>query len=456
MIKLIIFDLDGVLVDTKELHYEVLNEAIELIAGKEYIISYNEHISNYDGLNTNEKLKKLTRDKGLSVSTHSDIWKTKQQLTLSKLSEVGDDKRLDDIFKELKDLGYMFACCSNSIRETVYTVLSNLGIMKYMKLVLSNEDVKNSKPHPELYWKCMSMLGFDPNQTLIVEDSPVGLLAANYSNAHILRVDNSMGVSTNVILEEISNINKKRKKMYTWKDEKITVVIPMAGLGSRFEKEGYKNPKPLIDVKGAPMIQRVVESLNIEANYIFIVQKKHRVEYNLDLVLDGIVPGCQIVDVDGITEGAACTVLLTERFINNDNPIIIANSDQLVEWDSSSFMYQVYINCVDAEILTFESTHPKWSYVELDKDKNVIRVEEKNPISNIATVGIYYWKKGSDFVKYSKEMIEKNDRFNNEFYVAPVFNYAIKDNKKIKIYNVDKMIGVGTPEDLNIYLHGDV
>jgi dTDP-glucose pyrophosphorylase len=226
----------------------------------------------------------------------------------------------------------------------------------------------------------------------------------------------------------------------------------MAGAGSRFRDAGYTFPKPLIEVRGKPMIQVVVENINIDANYIFIVQKNEREKYNLDTLLNLIAPNCTIVEVDGITEGAACTALLSKEFINNDNPLFFANSDQFVEWSSSEFLYNMQESDVDGGIVSFRSTHPKWSFAKVDENGFVTEVAEKNPISDIATVGFYYWKHGSDFVRYAEEMIQKNIRVNNEFYVCPVFNQAIEDSKKIKTFDIDNMWGLGTPEDLNYFL----
>ena len=131
----------------------------------------------------------------------------------------------------------------------------------------------------------------------------------------------------------------------------------------------------------------------------------------------------------------------------------MANSDQFVEWDSNQFMYSMIGDTIDAGMTTFKSTHPKWSYARLDDKGFVCEVAEKNPISDIATVGIYYWSKGSDYVKYAEQMIDKDIRVNNEFYVCPVFNQAIQDNKKIKTFDIEKMWGLGTPEDLQHYLN---
>jgi len=196
----------------------------------------------------------------------------------------------------------------------------------------------------------------------------------------------------------------------------------------------------------------VVDNLNIDANYIYIVQKQHRQKYNLDTLLKLITPNCNIIEVDGLTEGAACTTLLAKELIDNDCPLLMANSDQYVEWDSSEFLYKMIEQNVDGGILTFKSSHPKWSFARVDEYNNVIEVAEKNPISDIATVGIYFWKKGSDYVKYANQMISKNIRTNNEFYTCPTFNEAILDNKIIKIHNIEKMWGIGTPEDLDFFI----
>ena len=448
-VKLVIFDLDGVLVEAKNIHFEALNEAL----GKEYEISWNEHLSSYDGLKTKQKLDMLSKEKNLPNSLHEDIWNTKQKITLKKLKELKQSNQLQLLMEQLAESEYKIAVCSNSIRKTVLTVLSKLGIMEYMDLVISNEDVDNSKPHPEMYWKAISMMKCLPEETLIIEDSPYGLLAASRSKSYILRVKNPSEVTQENIFNKLKEINMGDKQTTpAWRDEDLNVLIPMAGAGSRFEKAGYTFPKPLIDVKGKPMIQVVVENLNIKANYIFVVQKSHREKYNLDTLLNLISPNCKIVEVDGITEGAACTALLAKEFIDNDKPLFFANSDQYAEWDSNEFLYKMNETDADGGMVTFKATHPKWSFAKMNESGLVTEVAEKNPISDTATVGFYYWKKGSDFVKYAEEMIDKNIRVNNEFYVCPVFNQAIKDSKEIRTFDIKKLWGLGTPEDLKEYL----
>ena len=448
-IKFVIFDLDGVLVEAKEIHYEALNESL----GEKYMITWDEHLSRYDGLKTSQKLEMLTKDKGLPVELYDKVWINKQKLTIDKLRSLSQSEQLIECMTSLTNDGYKIAVCSNSIRKTVLTVLSKLGIIEYVDLIISNEDVKNSKPHPEMYWKAISMMSFLPEQTLIVEDSPYGLLAASRSKSHILRVKSPTEVSYFNIIKKINEIKMGNTTTTPkWKNEKLNILIPMAGAGSRFEQAGYTFPKPLIEVNGKPMIQVVVENLNIDANYIYVVQKSHREKYNLDTMLNLITPGCKIVEVDVLTEGAACTALLSKEYIDNDSPLFFANSDQFVEWDSNEFMYKMQESNCDGGIVTFKATHPKWSFVKIDDNGFVTEVAEKNPISDNATVGYYYWKHGSDFVKYAEQMVERNIRVNNEFYVCPVFNQAIEDCKKIRIFESSKMWGLGTPEDLKFYL----
>jgi HAD superfamily hydrolase (TIGR01509 family) len=455
MNKLIIFDLDGVLIDSRELHYDALNDALRKIDEK-YVISRQEHLSLYDGLNTTKKLKMLTQYKGLPVSEYDKVWQDKQKSTFDLLRRFNPEFYLSAIFNMAKNRGYKIAVASNSIRETVKLSLLSIELMDYVDYFVSNEDVSRAKPYPEMYWKCMTALNALPKDTIIVEDSHIGRQGALDSGAHLLAVENSNEVNSHYMMERISNfmdtIEGKTKKSLPWRDNKLNVLIPMAGAGSRFTNAGYTFPKPLIEVRGKPMIQVVVENLNIEANYIFLVQKDHYEKYNLKYLLNLIAPNCKIVQVDGVTEGAACTTLLAKEHIDNDAPLVMANSDQFVEWNSNECMYAFSADSIDGGILTFKATHPKWSYAKLDEHGFVSEVAEKKVISDQATVGIYYWRRGSDYVKYAEQMIAKNIRTNNEFYVCPVFNEAVDDGKKIRVKNIEKMWGIGTPEDLNYFL----
>lgn len=235
----------------------------------------------------------------------------------------------------------------------------------------------------------------------------------------------------------------------------MNILIPMAGEGSRFKAKGYKLPKPLIDVGGKPMIQRVIKNLSFEARYIFLIRKSH-IESIPDLsqrLASMCSPNkCKVVVVDSLTEGAACTALLAKRFINSSEDLLIANSDQLIEFSKHNFLKAKSNPSNDGIVFTFHATESKWSFVKVENGL-VVQVAEKEPISDIATCGIYWYRKGSDFVKYAESMISDNVRVKNEFYIAPVYNYLIKDSKRLVTFNVEKMHGLGTPEDLEVFLN---
>lgn len=452
MIELIIFDLDGVLIESKDWHYDALNNALSNING-DYVISYDDHLCIYDGLTTTKKLELLSVNKGLEKKYFDKIWKDKQAATFNILKQIEPNTQLISIFSTIKDKNIKIAVASNSIRESVKLSLLKLGILEYVDYYISNEDVTKPKPFPEMYWRCMTALNILPKNTIIVEDSHIGRKGALDSGANLLAVENPDDLSLAKIEMKINEINLVSKEnTIPWIDKKLNVLIPMAGLGSRFAQKGYTFPKPLIDVNGRPMIQVVVENLNIDANYIFVVQQEHLEKYNIKHLLNLIKPNSKIVVIDGLTEGAACTTLLAKEFIDNDSPLLIANSDQYIEWNSNETMYSFSNNDIDGGMLVFNAVHPKWSFAKLGKDGFIDHVAEKDPISDIASVGVYYWNKGSDYVKYSEQMIRKNIRVNNEFYVCPVINEAISDNKKFKVSYVQEMWGIGTPEDLDTFL----
>ncbi|WP_126341187.1 glycosyltransferase family 2 protein [Campylobacter lari] len=238
----------------------------------------------------------------------------------------------------------------------------------------------------------------------------------------------------------------------------MNVVIPMAGLGSRFAKAGFLKPKPFIDVLGKPMIVRVLENLCIpSANYILIARKEHLESEQALVEYIRSNFNVHFIGIDKLTEGTACTVLYAKSKIDNEIPLLIANSDQIVDMDINKYIKDCTKRRLDGSILTFidSEKNPKWSFVKLDSHNIVEYVKEKEVISDIATVGIYYFNRGSIFVNSAINMIIENDRVNGEFYTCPVYNYAIKDRAKIGIYNIDyrQMHGIGTPEDLEKYIN---
>lgn len=236
----------------------------------------------------------------------------------------------------------------------------------------------------------------------------------------------------------------------------LNIVIPMAGRGSRFAQAGYEMPKPLIDVGGQPMIDVVIDNIRpaVPHRFIFICLQEHLDRYDLENHLKAKSPGCEVVPVREVTEGAACTVLLSERLINEEDSLMIANSDQYVVGKIDAYLNRLSGN--DGLIMTMKANDSKWSYIKYNEYGYVTMVREKEVISDEATVGIYNFAHGRDFVYYAKKMIAADIRVNGEFYVAPVYNMMIEDGKKIAYYNVGNveggMYGLGTPDDLKIYL----
>ncbi len=452
MIKYIIFDLDGVLVEARELHYEALNKALGKFG---YTITREEHVSTYDALPTTKKLQLLTEQKGLPVEMHDEIWKEKQRQTWEIINQMDQDNRLREVLGKLRSEGYTLIVCSNSVRESVKMMLLRRGFLEYIDFYLSNQDVSQAKPHPEIYLAAMIKAGAKPKECLVVEDSHYGRQAAIDAGAYLCPVKDVEEVTyenIRIAIDRAHSDGATSKFIPKWQGRNMNIVIPMAGAGRQFKERGYTFPKPLIDIHGKPMIQLVVENLNTEGNFIFIVQREQYEKYQLSYLLNLIAPGCQIILTDGVTAGAACTVLLASEHINNDAPLVIVNSDQYLRWNSNEFFYAMAHEECDGGVVTFSSTHPRWSFVKKGENGFVSEVAEKRPISDLATAGIYYYRRGADFVRGARQMITKNVHVNNEFYVCPVYNEIIGEGKKVRAFPIEKMWSLGTPEDLELFI----
>ncbi len=238
----------------------------------------------------------------------------------------------------------------------------------------------------------------------------------------------------------------------------MNILIPMAGKGSRFIDANYAEPKPLINTSGiddvyTSMIEVVVDNLNIYGDYIFLVLREHIHDYpHLLGLLQGLAPDPKIVIVDEVTEGAACTCLLAKEYINNNEPLLIANCDQIMDWSPCDFLRFVHTNYCDGCILTFYSKDGKNSYVDINRETMLVtECREKEVISDNATCGVYYWSRGKDFVFSAESMIESNMRTNGEFYVCPTYNELIDYGARIMTHHVSRHYPIGTPEDLKKY-----
>jgi HAD superfamily hydrolase (TIGR01509 family) len=451
-IKLVIFDLDGVLIDSREIHFRALNFALRE-AGVDFQINELEHLNTFEGLPTKVKLKMLQNKGKIREDQIPDIIIYKNKHAALLLKEIIPDPQLLNVMQFLKSKDLFLAIATNSIRSTLDNAIDALKIQDYIDFRISNQDVDKGKPYPYMYWRCIEHFGLIPSDTIIVEDSPIGRIAAKESGTHTIFVSGPEDIKIELFNQAIFERNRKGEVM-NWTRPNLQILIPMAGEGSRFKSAGFTFPKPLIEINGNPMISEVVESLQVSGKFIFICKEEHIENFSLKYLFTNMVEEFVIVNAAKLTEGAAVTALLARELIDNDNPLIIANSDQFIRWDSVSEMHKVTIKDADGAILVFKATHPKWSFVKINDEGFITEVAEKRPISDTATVGVYYWRRGRDFVKFADQMISKNIRTNGEFYIAPVYNEAINYGMKILPVFVDEMWGLGTPEDLNDFKSG--
>lgn len=238
----------------------------------------------------------------------------------------------------------------------------------------------------------------------------------------------------------------------------LKIIVPMAGAGSRFAVAGYRDPKPLIPVHGVPMIKVVIDNLTPQRdhNFIFICQAAHVEAYGLREKLSLWAPGCEIVELHGVTEGAACTVHAAKSLIDNEHPVMIANSDQFVDMDIDNYLAAMDSAAADGIIMTMKANDPKWSFVGFNEQGTINRVVEKEVISDEATVGIYNFRTGRQLIAAIEQMFEKQLRVNGEFYVAPAYNEIIEQGAHVIHYSVGSeglgMYGLGIPADLDYFL----
>jgi NDP-sugar pyrophosphorylase family protein len=232
----------------------------------------------------------------------------------------------------------------------------------------------------------------------------------------------------------------------------MKILIPMAGLGSRFPSHLYPMPKPLISVNGEPMISKAIKSINLEGQHLFVIAKNEFTN-SVKETIRSICSDAEFIEIDYVTEGPAVSALLFKELINTEEELVIANCDQIMEWDSSKFLLNARLN--DGCIVTYHTETKKNSYATVDKNALVTEVREKQVISNISLNGIHYWKRGKDFVESAESMIAAQDRApNGEFYIGPTYNYMISNNLDVGIYHIPNQMHhpVGVPEDLDRYL----
>ena len=235
----------------------------------------------------------------------------------------------------------------------------------------------------------------------------------------------------------------------------MNIVIPMAGLGTRFANEGFDLPKPLIETNGKTLIEHSVDTLGVYGKYIFITRKYDNPKHNelLTKRLKEIQPDCIEIQLDKPTRGAAETALAAKKYINNTSKLIITNCDQITDWDANDFNEFISNPNIDGVVVTYPSNNPKNSFAVVE-DNHVVKLVEKDPVSDIALIGVHYWKEGHIFVKSSEQLLaDFSHEGRPECYISETYNYLIKSSFKIKNYHIstNEYIPLGTPYDLKIY-----
>lgn len=438
MRKNIIFDLDGVLIDAAGLHRDAFIASVRL-SGVPFT---EEDHATLESLCTRQKLNRLIAAGVLSDDQADDVEIEKRRITRERLATVEISPSHCEMIRRLTAEGYTVQICSNCISDTIQTLKDRHGLD--VAYCWGSDSVESPKPNPEMFLRAMTEFGFGPDDTLIVEDSLQGLQAAVLSRAKILSVSGPHEVNYEVVTTAANDRT-------TFPSPLTNILVPMAGSGERFRNAGYEQWKPLIDVKGQFMLSLAVKSLGVGGRYIFVSRTEDARKYSLRCITNLIAPGSSLVTTDGPTEGAVSTTLLAESLIDDDRELMIVNCDQCIRWDAKGFFDYAREGRFDGVSLTFRDADPKWSFCRMEGER-VVEVAEKKPISDRANVGIYWWRRGRDYVACAKGMIRDDRRVNGEFYVAPVYNEAITRGLKIGAFDVHEMNGLGTPADLNTYL----
>ena len=332
-------------------------------------------------------------------------------------------------------------------------------LRKTMSALKDGEDYEGTVPalsggmHPGLVDAVKNQFGNDVMCSCggSIHGHPSGTLAGTKAmqqaiEAATKKIDLDNGNLENELKQAIDKWGYIKSKLP--EEQKFNIIIPMAGRGQRWIDAGYTFPKPLIEIKNKPMIELVLENININGNYIFICLKEHIEKFSLDTVLKNLKPDCKIISIDKVTEGAAATILESKSLINNDEPVIIANCDQWIDWSSSRFIDFINKKNPEGALVTYTSTHPRNSFVKINEENQVVESAEKKPISNIANAGIFYVKSGKNMIEAIEKMINQEIRTNNEFFLSTAFNEFNFEKSKIMTYHVDELKSMGTPEEL--------
>lgn len=446
-IKLIIFDLDGVLVDSKDMHYHTLNEAIRSTVGPKYEITLHEHHHIYDGLSTRQKLQLMSRYKNLPPSTHDAIFQAKQERTMASIQQLPPAHRIRGELAQLKHAGFPIAVASNCIKASVKAFLEQLDLLDVVDAYYGNEDVAHPKPAPDLYQHVAKCFGVQPWECLVVEDSVKGFEAAIRAGVHLYKVKQSSDVHFQPLLDVTQQ----------GFDPEVTIVIPLARPPQTFWLDGPDQlpsevPFGLMDLNGKPVWQWVLNSLRSEPSlrrrWIFLVPESQRIKYALDSLLARLVDyePMKVIPVKHDQLGAVKTVLLAESELQNDRPLVIADGGHILGWVGLADALQ---RAKDGAVTVFSSKDPLNSYVQVE-NALLTKIQEKECISETACTGLYLWKRASDFLEDAKQVLEQKRLIHGQYYLSTVVDWGIRSRRQFVAVPVAACWSVRNAEEIRV------
>lgn len=445
-IRLVIFDLDGVLVESCDLHYEALNQALLEVAGSSFVISREEHLFIYDGLSTNQKLHMLTESKDLDPKLHKAVWQRKQDLTEEMVkTTLGPSDHILEAISGLKKNGFAVAVASNCIRSSVKTILETIDVMRFIDVYVSNEDVENAKPAPDIYLKACKSFCVDPSEALVVEDTVKGFEAASRAGCSMLRVKDPNDTTISAAMNRIRELELP--------SQKITVVVPLAGPTPEMWLQGRTGncseaPVFLADAAGRPTLYWIMDSLRsrrYQLQYVFLIKATQSRQFQLEALCAAAVDyqpfKVELVKRD--TLGSLQTILqCSPDIVPSDSPLLIADGHHLVDWGRGS-IDDLLSSPADGSIAVNLSSDPRDSYVSLlpgdTLETAVAEIHiERNPVSQLACSGLYFYRKAADFWEAANHLVSQNQRSRGVFYTAPTFNDMISEGKRVDAVKVVK------------------
>ena len=440
-IQLVVFDLDGVLVDSRELHYEALNLAIEQCAGARYVITRQEHESFYDGLSTNQKLRHMTLAKDLPIEAHKPVWQRKQELTEVLVRErLRPLPHITALVTTLKRLGFPVAVASNCIKSSVQSILDTIGLLPHVDAFFSNEDVARAKPAPDIYARACAAFCVAPANALVVEDTVKGFEAAVTAGCNLLKVVTPADTNLSRVLRAMQELDVEPPP--------VTVIVPLAGFSSQAwlaGPESLPNEVPifLADAHGVSVLEAAVASIasqRFRMRFIFVVKEEQCAQFKLDSLCvkaAGYHPA-SVLKVKGDTLGALVSALEARPLLEPGAPLLLFDGAHCISWGEGSSVDDLLGGSHDGGMTTHFSTDPRWSYVRTNFRTSesspvfITEVHEKVGVSNTAATGLYFWRRASDFLSAADELLASNARTRGWFFLAPTFNLAISRGAKIE------------------------